>query len=102
MKKEEQGREVAAVIDWEFAFSGTPFFDLGNLLRPPLGEIPGMQAAVERGYRNAGGDLPIEWRKMSKLTDLTAWLEFLTRKNAGINLISDCKTQICKTIGEWV
>jgi len=102
VKKSETGWEVAAVIDWEFAFSGTPFFDLGNLLRPPLGEILGMEAAVERGYRNAGGELPPEWRKMSKLTDLTAWFEFLTRKNAGINLISDCKKQICKTMGEWV
>lgn len=102
VQKEEQGWEVTAVIDWEFAISGTPFFDLGNLLRPPLGEIPGMESAVERGYRNAGGELPNEWRKMSKLTDLTAWLEFLTRKNAGVNLISDCKRQICKTMSEWV
>lgn len=102
VKKEGAGWEVAAVIDWEFAFSGTPFFDFGNLLRAPFGEIPGMEAAVERGYKNAGGELPPEWRKISKLTDLTAWLEFLTRRNAGLNLISDCKTQICKTMGEWV
>lgn len=102
VKRENTDWVVAGVIDWEFAFSGTPFFDLGNLLRPPLGEICGMETAVERGYRKAGGYLPKEWRKMSKLTDLTAWLEFLTRKNAGINLISDCKTQICKTMGEWV
>ena len=27
--------EVAAVLDWEFAFSGTPAVDFGNLLRPP-------------------------------------------------------------------
>lgn len=102
VKKGNAGWDVAAVIDWEFAFSGTPFFDFGNLLRAPLGEVPGIDAAIERGYKSAGGELPPQWRKMSRLTDLTAWLEFLTRRNAGINLISDCKTQICKTMGEWV
>ncbi len=28
--------EVAALIDWEYAFVGAPGFDFGNLLRPPL------------------------------------------------------------------
>jgi len=38
---DEPGPRVEAVIDWEFAFSGSPMMDLGNLLRPPLGERPG-------------------------------------------------------------
>ncbi len=90
--------KVAAVLDWEFAFSGTPFFDFGNLLRAPIGEVLGMERAVEKGYRNAGGNLPQQWRQMSKLTDLTAWLDFLTRESAGPRLISDAKAQIAKTI----
>jgi aminoglycoside/choline kinase family phosphotransferase len=28
-----RGASVAAVLDWEFAFSGTPLFDVGNMLR---------------------------------------------------------------------
>ncbi len=51
------GARVAAVVDWEFAFAGTPFIDLGNLMRPPLGELPGFEAAVAYGYRAEGGPL---------------------------------------------
>jgi aminoglycoside phosphotransferase (APT) family kinase protein len=92
---------VAAVLDWEFSFSGTPFFDFGNLLRAPVGELPGIEDSIERGYKNAGGTLPEKWRKMSKLTDLTAWLDFLARESAGPQLISDAQAQISKTIAEW-
>ncbi len=101
VKNAPEGWKVAAVLDWEFAFSGTPFFDFGNLLRDPLGALPGMADSVASGYTKAGGILPEKWRKMSKLTDLTAWLEFLTRENTGPQLISDCRDQISKTIGKW-
>lgn len=94
--------EVAAVLDWEFAISGTPFFDFGNLLRAPVGEIPGMEEAVANGYKNAGGNLHPHWRRMSKLTDLTAWFEFLTRESAGPQLISDARAQIARTMDQWV
>ncbi len=93
--------QVAAVLDWEFAISGTPFFDFGNLLRAPVGALPGIEDSVEKGYKNGGGELPKEWRKMSKLTDLTAWMEFLTRESAGPQLISDALAQIVKTMDEW-
>ncbi|MCC7529821.1 MAG: phosphotransferase [Candidatus Melainabacteria bacterium] len=92
--------QVAAVLDWEFAISGTPFFDFGNLLRVPVGALPGIEDSVEKGYKNGGGELPKEWRKMSDLTDLTAWMEFLTRESAGPQLISDALAQIVKTIAE--
>ncbi|MBA3858994.1 MAG: hypothetical protein C0507_18975 [Cyanobacteria bacterium PR.3.49] len=99
--KKSEFWEVAAVLDWEFAFSGTPFFDFGNLLRNPFGAIPGMTDAVEQGYLDGGGTLPPEWKRMSKLTDLTAWLDFLTRENTGPELISDARAQISRTIAEW-
>jgi hypothetical protein len=57
---------IAAVVDWEFAFSsGSPFIDLGNLLRPPLGDLPGFEEAVADGYRAAGRVLPDDWRRRS-------------------------------------
>ncbi len=78
--RERQDRwEVAAVLDWEFAFSGSPFFDLGNLLRPPLGTLAGLEHAVESGYADAGALLPADWRRLSRLVDLTAWAEFMNR-----------------------
>lgn len=92
---------VKAILDWEFAFSGTPFFDLGNLLRPPLGGLVGVELAVEKGFESCGQTLPPRWRDMSKLVDLTAWLEFLTRENAGEQLVSDACERIRLTMQQW-
>lgn len=85
---------VVAVLDWEFALAGVPFGDFGNLLRPPLGAVPGFADAVAAGYRGAGGDLPDDWLARSWLSDLTAWTEFLTRPGASAALIADARKHI--------
>ena len=82
------------MVDWEYAFSGTPFFDLGNLTRPPLGETPGFTAAVERGYRGAGGELPTDWLRRSRLADLFSWTDFLNRPNPSETLIADARAMV--------
>jgi aminoglycoside phosphotransferase (APT) family kinase protein len=95
------GWKVAAVLDWEFAFSGTPFFDFGNLLRDPTGSTAGFETSFEDGYRSAGGKLPQEWRRMSRLADLTAWMEFMTRNDPGDALICDAQRIITHTMDCW-
>ena len=89
---------VATVLDWEFAFSGTPFFDFGNLLRPPLGQWPGFEAAVVEGYLGGGGKLPDNWRRMSLLADLYNWADFLNRPHATAALVADAKAMIRRTM----
>jgi phosphotransferase family enzyme len=93
--------EVASVLDWEFAFSGTPFFDFGNLLRPPLGQRPGFEAAVVAGYREAGGKLPDNWRRMSLLADLFNWADFLNREQTSATIIADATARIEQTMAMW-
>lgn len=95
------GWKVAAVLDWEFAFSGTPFFDFGNLLRDPTGSTPGFESSFAAGYRSAGGKLSPKWRQMSRLNDLTAWMEFMTRKDPGDALIADAQRIITQTMDTW-
>jgi aminoglycoside phosphotransferase (APT) family kinase protein len=90
--------EVAAVLDWEFAFSGTPFFDFGNLLRPPLDQWPGFEAAVVEGYLRSGAKLPTNWRRMSLLADLYNWADFLNRPRATAALIADAIAMIRRTM----
>lgn len=97
----ESSWQVVAVVDWEFAFSGTPFFDFGNLLRKPLGALPGFEESVYAGYTAYGGTLPAQWRRMSLLADLTAWFEFLTRPEAGDRLIQDARSVIQETMSSW-
>jgi aminoglycoside phosphotransferase (APT) family kinase protein len=92
------GWTVAAVLDWEFAFAGSPFFDLGNLLRPPLGSRPGFAEAVAAGYRAAGGALPAEWRRMAALADLFSWTEFLTRPTVSDAVVATARQRIADTM----
>jgi len=101
MRRTDWRWEVASVLDWEFAFSGTPFFDFGNLLRPPLGQCPGFETAVVAGYRAGRGALPDNWRKMSLLVDLYNWADFLNRPQASAAIIADATARIEHTIAMW-
>lgn len=101
VKRFPAGWRVTAVLDWEFALSGNPLMDFGNLLRDPLGSVEGFEEAVHEGYIGAGGTLPADWRKMSKLADLTAWLEFLTRPEANERLVADAMSVIDTTMAGW-
>ena len=67
--------EVSGVLDWEYSHSGTPFMDIGNLLRHTN---PRYHPLIERGLRAAGMNLPEDWLLRARLVDLTSHLEFLT------------------------
>jgi fructokinase len=76
----QDGRwSVTAVLDWEFAFSGSPLADIGNMLRPRPDDTAGLAAGFVAGYREAGGELPAGWREISEALDLYALADFLTR-----------------------
>ena len=97
----DDGWRVAAILDWEFAFSGSPFFDLGNLLRPPLGARSEAADAVETGYREAGGELPTAWRQMTQLVELISWAEFLSRPNLGPHLTADARVAMRRVMNDF-
>ena len=66
---------IVGVLDWEFAHSGCSHMDVGNLLRHVSSEWEGLLA---EGLREAGFELPDNWRFRSLLIDLASHLEFLT------------------------
>ena len=90
---------VVALLDWEFAFAGTPYFDLGNAIRPPVGENPLWLTGIDAGYRSAGGALPADWPDLARLADLTAWLDFASRPEATPALLADCRAMIDRVAG---
>lgn len=67
---------VTAVLDWEFAHSGSPLTDVGNMLRFA---DPSFADDFIAGYREAGGALPDDWRAISRALDLFALADLLTR-----------------------
>ncbi|MBM2615936.1 phosphotransferase [Actinoplanes sp. LDG1-06] len=76
----EGGHRLSAVLDWEYAFSSSPLVDIGNMLRDP--RPPAYLDGFLAGFRDAGGDLPPNWRRLSQGLDLFALADFLTRPPA--------------------
>ena len=77
---QKDGRwSVTAVLDWEFAVSGTPLGDFGNFLRYEVSTCPLAEPHFSSGFLKAGGKLPDDWRRLARLIDLIALCESLTR-----------------------
>jgi aminoglycoside phosphotransferase (APT) family kinase protein len=68
---------LTALLDWEYAFSSSPMFDVGNLLRHP--HPAGFAAGFLAGFTAHGGDLPPDWLRLSRGLDLYSLAELLTR-----------------------
>ena len=77
---------VSGVLDWEYCHSGTPYMDIGNLLRYTPAEYHGQ---IQSGLESGGMRLPNDWAERAQLVDLTSHLEFLTSSR------SDCFKQQC-------
>lgn len=89
---------IAAVLDWEFALSGTPALDFGNLLRPPFGKRAGFVEGLAQGYRAAGGLLPDDWLRIARIADLFAWADLLGRRSDDPALAADARRIIAATV----
>jgi aminoglycoside phosphotransferase (APT) family kinase protein len=69
---------VVAVLDWEFAISGSPLSDLGSFLRYERTARPLAEPHFSAGYSHAGGTLPRDWRQLARLLGLAALCKSLT------------------------
>ena len=69
---------VAAVLDWQFAVSGSPLADVGHFLRYERSGRPAAEPPFRAGYLDGGGRLPPGWRRLARLVDLVALCEMLT------------------------
>ena len=67
--------QVSAVLDWEYAHAGTPYMDIGNLLRNTESQH---HESIGQGLVEGGFDLPDDWKHRAALIDFGSHLEFLT------------------------
>jgi aminoglycoside phosphotransferase (APT) family kinase protein len=89
---------ISAVLDWEFAFAGTPATDFGNLMRNhPETDF---QDAVAHGYADAGGFLPDNWRHLARTADLGSWADFLMRPQVDSATVEDALIALHATIAD--
>jgi aminoglycoside phosphotransferase (APT) family kinase protein len=77
--REQQGAwNVAAVIDWEFGFSGSSLLDVGNFLRYETDTNPLREPTFSQAFVEHGGQLPDDWRNVVRVVDLTGLVEVST------------------------
>jgi fructokinase len=92
---------VAAIIDWEFAFSGSPLVDVGHFLRYERAACPLREPEFSLAFIENGGTLPNDWRKLVKLIDLTALCEMLTRDSLPEDVASEVVGLVRSTLEEF-
>ncbi|MBT4879823.1 MAG: phosphotransferase [Alphaproteobacteria bacterium] len=69
--------QITAVLDWEFAYSGNPLSDFGNLFRFPDQYPNDFEEAVTKAYKSHGGSLPPNWKHIASILDLSSMFEYL-------------------------
>ena len=81
---------VTGILDWEFSHAGSPYMDIGNLLRHL---DPMHHGEIEAGLVAGGLIVPPDWRRKAEFADLSSYLEFLTTQR------SDAFKQRC---ADWI
>lgn len=86
---------VVALLDWEFAVSGSPLADLGSFLRHERTLAPLIEPHFSAGYLRSGGALPEDWRRLSRIVGLTALCESLTHDALSYEIVTELVELIC-------
>ena len=85
--RQENGKcVVAAVLDWEFAFSGSPLLDVGHFLRYERRSAPLREPHFSQGFVEHGGQLPDNWREIARVVDLSGLVECLTHNELPVEV----------------
>jgi aminoglycoside phosphotransferase (APT) family kinase protein len=99
MVREVNGRwQVAAILDWEFANSGSPLVDVGHFLRYERPERPLREPHFSRAYLENGGGLPDNWELVVKLIDLTDLAECLAQQDLPRDVTAEVLELITATL----
>lgn len=91
---------IAAVLDWEFACAGVPLIDFGIFLRAGARLPDGFAEAFAAGYVDAGGSLPSDWLRYSRLLDLLSQMTFLDDPRDRPNVVEETIGVVKETI--WI
>ncbi|MBX3158327.1 MAG: aminoglycoside phosphotransferase family protein [Deltaproteobacteria bacterium] len=96
------GGRIAGLIDWEAAATGSPLVDAGALFRYTGRYDDAFRAAFERGYRLAGGALPDDWYRASRLLDATRMIDILDEPRDLPSVFADCRVQLARLAADLV
>ena len=100
VRRAQGGWQVTAVLDWEFAFAGSPLADVGNLLRFASGYPPRFEMGVAEGLRASGAELPPNWRAIALLLDCVAQADLMARRGPDDALASQVRKLVLRRLAD--
>lgn len=104
VKKINGHYQISAILDWEFAFSGSYLLDIGMFLRYSH-KLPTIyEEKFINGIMSEGETLPENWKKSAKLMDIICLLSLLywNPKNERPNLNNDVVSLLKYTVDYWL
>ena len=103
VKKVDDRYEIVAILDWEFAFSGSYLLDMGMFLRYSHKLSSTYEMNFINGITASGKTLPGHWKKSAKLMDMICLLSLLywNPKHERPNLNADVVSLIQNTLDNW-
>ncbi len=92
---------INGVIDWETTTTASPLVDIGSLFRYSRRYNAEFCDAFAAGYREAGGELPANWLRTSRLLDAT-WLVDMLNDEAEHHpeVLADCRRLVAQLLAE--
>lgn len=101
VKEDHKGAHVSAVLDWEFAHSGTCLLDVGHLLRYKNLLPDRFESSFISGFTDSGGSLPNGWRRIAALLDLMCLCDMMNSRNPQPAWDRECLDLIRNTLTDW-
>ncbi|HEV3059852.1 MAG TPA: phosphotransferase [Vicinamibacterales bacterium] len=92
---------VAAILDWEFAFAGPVYCDIGNFLRYERAARPRFEPFFSRGCRDGGLDLRGEWLMAARIADLPALCELLAHESTPDDVAGEVLGLVTATLDQY-
>lgn len=94
---------ISGILDWEFAFSGTYYLDIGQMVRYSHKLQPNYEESFIAGIRAGGLKLAPTWKRFAKIMDLLCLLQLVQSnpKSRRPLLNSDVTGLISYTIDHW-
>lgn len=91
---------INGVIDWETTTTGSPLVDIGSMFRYSRRYDAAFADAFERGYRDAGGNLPQGWLLTSRLLDSTWLVDMLDDEQEHTQVFADCMRLVANLVAD--
>ena len=97
--KREGGRwVVTGILDWEYAFRGSPLWDASRFICFERRARPCREPHFSRGFRENGGSLPKHWSVFSRALNALSATESLSRSDLREQYIPDLRDLIVATL----